>query len=56
MFKVAKKLKKCKKMLKSWSKDHFRNVKKQIAEKKDSLWKAEEATAKGGSYEVVVQL
>ena len=28
MFKASKKLKKCKKMLKSWGKDHFGNVKK----------------------------
>ena len=28
MFKAAKKLKKCKKMHKSWGKDHFGNVKK----------------------------
>ena len=56
MFKVSKKLKRCKKMLKSWSKDHFGNVKKQIAKKKERLWKAEEEAAKGGSYGMVVQL
>ena len=43
-------------MLKSWSKDHFGNVKKQIANKKERLWKAEEEAAKGGSYGMVVQL
>ena len=35
MFKVTKKLKKCKKMLKSWSKEHFGSVKSQIAKKKE---------------------
>lgn len=42
-------------MLKSWSKEHFGSVKHQIA-KKESLWKAEEAAARGGSYDVVIQL
>ena len=60
MFKVTKKkkkkLKKCKKMLKSWSKDHFGNVKNQIAKKNESLWKAEEVTAKGGNYDAVITL
>jgi len=54
MFKVTKKLKKCKKMLKSWSREHFGSVKFQIA--KELLWKAEEAAAKGGDYELVVNL
>ena len=56
MFKVAKKLKKCKKMLKSQSKEHFGSVKNQIAKKKVSLWQAKEATTRGGSYDVVIQL
>ena len=56
MFKVSKKLKKCKKMLKSWSKDHFGNVKRQIAKTKESLWKAEEEAAKGGNYGSVIHL
>ena len=56
MFKVTKKKKpkKCKKKLKSWSKDHFGNVKNQIAKKKDLLWKAEKAAPKGGNYDVVI--
>ena len=54
MFKVSRKLKKCKKMLKFWSKDHFGSVKKQIATKKELLWKAEEEAAKGGNYGMVV--
>lgn len=56
MFKVSKKLKKCKKMLKSLSKDQFNNVKRQIAMKKELLWKAKEEAAKGGNYGVVSQL
>ncbi|XP_075665331.1 uncharacterized protein LOC142634992 [Castanea sativa] len=56
MFKVTKKLKKCKKMPKSWSKEHFGSVKIQIAKKKELLWKAEEAAAKGGDYESLANL
>ena len=56
MFKVTKKLKKCKKMLKSWSKEHFGSFKSQIAKKKELLWKAGELAAKGGEYEPVVTL
>ena len=48
MFKVSSKLKKCKKMLNTCSKDHFGSVKKQIEQKKELLWKDEEALAKGG--------
>lgn len=43
-------------MLKSWSKEHFGSVKHQIAKKKESLWKAEEAVARGGSYDLVILL
>ena len=56
MFKVVQKLKKCKKMLKSWSKEHFGNVKNQIKKKKEELWKAEELAANEGSYDLVVSL
>ena len=56
MFKVSKKLKKCKKMLKSWSKDHFGSVKRQLAKTKELLWKAEEEAAKGGNYGNVIHL
>ena len=48
MFKVSSKLKKCKKILNTCSKDHFGSVKKQIEQKKELLWKDEEALAKGG--------
>ena len=56
MFKVSKKLKKCKKILKSWSKDHFGSVQRQIAKAKELLWKAEEEAAKGGNYGSVIHL
>ena len=56
MFKVTQKLKKCKKLLKTWSRDHFGNVKRQIAKKKEALWKAEESTMNGGSYDLAVSL
>ncbi|XP_050259214.1 uncharacterized protein LOC126704240 [Quercus robur] len=56
MFKVVQKLKKCKKMLKSWSKEHFSNVKNQIKMKKEELWKAEELAANEVSYDLVVSL
>uniref|UniRef100_A0A7N2LBZ8 Endonuclease/exonuclease/phosphatase domain-containing protein n=1 Tax=Quercus lobata TaxID=97700 RepID=A0A7N2LBZ8_QUELO len=56
MFKVTQKLKKCKKMLKSWSREHFGNVKNQIKKKKEELWKAEELAANEGSYDLVVSL
>ena len=56
MYRVVTKIKKCKKLLKSWSKDHFGSIKNQLRMKKDLLWKAEEDSAKGGNHEVVVQL
>ena len=56
MYRVVTKIKKCKKMLKSWSKNHFGNLKNQIKSKKELLWKAEVASANGGSYDMVVQL
>lgn len=56
MFKVSKILKKYKKMLKSWSKDCFGRIKRQIATKKELLWKAEEEAAKGGNCGSVIQL
>ena len=56
MYRVVKKIKKCKQMLHSWSKNHFGSVKNQIKKKKELLWKAEEVSAKGGSHDMVVQL
>lgn len=56
MYRVVTKVKKCKRMLHSWSKIHFGSVKDQIKKKKELLWKAEEVSAKGGNYDIVVQL
>ncbi|XP_075675253.1 uncharacterized protein LOC142644551 [Castanea sativa] len=56
MYRVVHKIKTCKRMLHSWSKNHFGSVKGQIKKKKELLWKAEEVSAKGGSHEMVVQL
>lgn len=56
MFKVAKKLKKCTKLLKSWSRNIFGNVKSQINKKKKLLQKVKEAAVKEGSYEDFIQL
>ena len=56
MYRVVTKIKKCKRMLHSWSKDHFGSVKNQIKKKKELLWKAEEASANGGDHNMVVQL
>ena len=56
MFTVASKLKRCKKHLKKWSKAHFGNVKKQIQQTKEMLWKAEERLVKENNYEEVLRL
>ena len=41
MYQVVTKIKKCKKLLKSWSKEHLGSIKNQLRSKKDFLWKAE---------------
>lgn len=56
MFQVMRKLKKYKKSLKNWSKSHFGNVKKEIKNLKELLWKAEEDVLKGGNPQEVVRL
>ena len=56
MYRIVTKIKKCKRLLHCWSKDHFGSVKNQIRKKKELLWKAEEALANGGDHNVVVQL
>ena len=56
MFTVASKLKRCKKNLKKWSKAHFGNVKKQIQQTKELLWKAEERLVRENNYEEVLRL
>ena len=56
MFRVMKKLKKCKMLLKKWSKAQFGSVLVQIRETKMALWKAEENAMKGGDYQEVIRL
>ena len=53
MFIAAKKLKKCKKMLKDWSRDHFGNVQRSIKKLKDQLWRVEEDSIRSGVYNEV---
>ena len=56
MFVATTKLKRCKKQLKSWSRDHFGNVKQQIKQAKDQLWHAEEVSTGSGDHEDVIRL
>ena len=56
MFMVSKKLKKCKKLLKTWNHDHFEYVLNKIKRMKELLWKAEELSVRFGNYETVSQL
>ena len=56
MFRVMKKLKKCKMLLKKWSKAQFGSVLVRIKETKVALWKAEENAMKGGDYQEVIGL
>ena len=56
MFIAAKKLKKCKKMLKAWSRDHFGNVQRSIKKLKDQLWRAKEDSVRSGVYNEVACL
>ena len=50
------KLKKCKKCLKKWSRQHFGNVKKQIKDTKELLWQAEAKSVSDGNYQDMVTL
>ncbi|XP_075645403.1 uncharacterized protein LOC142616429 [Castanea sativa] len=56
MFQATEKLRKCKKMLKKWSREHFGNVKQQIEKTKKKLWQAEVVSAREGKDEDVVRL
>ena len=56
MFQATKKLRKCKKMLKKWSRAHFGNVKQQIKKTKEKLWQAKVTSAREGNDEEVVRL
>ena len=53
MFKANKKLKKCKKMLKAWNRDHFNSVQKNIKKLKEHLWRAEEDSIRFGVVSLV---
>lgn len=56
MYTATKKLKKCKRILKAWSWDHFENVQKNIKKTRDWLWKAKEDSVKLGVYHKVACL
>lgn len=56
MFVATKKLKKCKRMLKAWSWDHFCNVQKNIKKTKDWLWRAKQESIRIGDYNEVAHL
>ena len=56
MYVATTKMKRCKKHLKAWSRDHFGNVLRQIKLVKGGLWRVEEASASSGNLEDVVHL
>lgn len=56
MYTTTKKVKKGKKMLKAWSRDHFGNVQKNIKKTKDQLWRTKEDSVKLGVYHEVACL
>ncbi|KAL0008304.1 hypothetical protein SO802_009806 [Lithocarpus litseifolius] len=56
MFKATKKLKKCKKMLRAWNRDHFGSVQKNIKKLKEHQWKAEEDSIRSGIYTEVARI
>ena len=56
MYVTTKKLKKCKKMLKAWSKDHFGNVVQRNKRTKGLLWKVEEFSARTRYWDEVERL
>ena len=56
VYQTVRKIKKCKKSLKKWSRSHFGNGKKEIKTTKDLLWKVEEDVLNGGNPQEVVQL
>ena len=53
---VSKKLKKCKKMLMAWNRDHFGSVLKKIKTLKERLWRAEAVSVRSGDVDVVIRL
>ena len=53
MYVVSKKLKKCKKMLTTWNRDHFGNVLKKIKNLKEWLWRAEVDSVRSGDVDLM---
>lgn len=51
-----KKMKKCKKMLKAWDRDHFGSVRENIKKLKEKLWKAKIDSVRSGSYIEVARI
>ena len=56
MYVATKKLKRCKKLLKAWSRDHFGNVVQKIKRTKELLWKAEEEATRSGNSDEMERL
>ena len=56
MYVATKKLKKCKKRLKDWDRDHSGSVKNKINKLKEQLWKVEMETVRSGSYEEAARI
>lgn len=56
MYVTTKRLKKCKKMLKAWSKDHFGNIVHRIKRTKELSWKAKDFLARTGCWDEVERL
>ena len=56
MYVATKKLKRCKKFLKTWSRDHFGNVVQKIKRTKELLWKAEEEATRSGNPDEMERL
>ena len=56
MYRTTKKLKKCNKMLKKWSKAHFSDVTRPIKKIKKLLWKAKEDLVRTGDIQEVMRL
>ena len=56
MFQVWNKLKDCKRSLGKWSKQHFGNVTRQLAEKRQQLQDAETSAMQGVSMDILKSL
>ena len=56
MHMISKKLKKCKKMLTAWNRDHFGSVLEKIKTLKERRWRAEAVSIRCGDVDVVIRL